>query len=56
MTSARRKFLRLAVGAATLRAVMRIANAQTHPKRSVTMVVTYRAGSGSDVLAQIIGP
>jgi hypothetical protein len=40
------KFLHLAVGAATLPAVMRIANAQTYPKRSVTMVVTYPAGSG----------
>jgi tripartite-type tricarboxylate transporter receptor subunit TctC len=56
MTSAGRKFLHLAVGAATLPAVMRIANAQTYPKRSVTMVVTYRAGSGSDVLARLIGP
>jgi hypothetical protein len=46
MTSARRKFLHLAVGAATLPAVMRIANAQTYPKRSVTMAVTCRAGSG----------
>jgi tripartite-type tricarboxylate transporter receptor subunit TctC len=56
MTSARRKFLDLAVGAATLPAVMLIASAQTYPKRSVTMIVTYPAGSGSDVLARIIGP
>jgi tripartite-type tricarboxylate transporter receptor subunit TctC len=56
MTSARRKFLDLTVGASALPAVMRIASAQTYPKRSVTMVVTYPAGSGSDVLARIIGP
>ena len=55
MTSARRKFLHLAVGAATLPAVMRIANAQTYPKWSVTMVGAYRAGRGSDVLARIVG-
>jgi tripartite-type tricarboxylate transporter receptor subunit TctC len=56
MTSARRKSLDLAVGAATLPAAMRIASAQTYPKRSVTMIANYPAGSGSDVLARIIGP
>jgi hypothetical protein len=44
MTSARRKSLDLAVGAATLPAVMRIASAQTYPKRSVTMIANYPAG------------
>src|SRR5271168_5382787 len=56
MTLPRRKFLHLAVGAATLPTVARIARAQNYPTRPVTMVVTYPAGSGSDVLARIIGP
>jgi tripartite-type tricarboxylate transporter receptor subunit TctC len=55
MTSARRKSLDLAVGAATPPDVTRIASARTYPKRSVTMIVTYPAGSGSDVLARLIG-
>jgi tripartite-type tricarboxylate transporter receptor subunit TctC len=56
MTLPRRKFLHLAVGAATLPTVTRIARAQNYPTRPVTMVVTYPAGSGSDVFARIIGP
>ena len=52
----RRQFLHLAAGAAALLAGSRIATAQTYPTRPVTMVVTYPAGSGSDVLARILGP
>ena len=52
----RRKFLHLAAGAAALPAVSRVARAQAYPTRPVTMVVTYPAGSGSDVMARIIGP
>ena len=52
----RRQFLHLAAGAAVLPALSRAANAQAYPTRPVTMVVTFPAGSGSDVLARILGP
>jgi tripartite-type tricarboxylate transporter receptor subunit TctC len=52
----RRQFLLAAGAAALLPAGLRIARAQTYPTRPVTMVVTYPAGSGSDVLARILGP
>jgi tripartite-type tricarboxylate transporter receptor subunit TctC len=55
MTLTRREFLLLTVGAAALPASMRMARMQTYPTRPVTMVVTYPAGSGSDILARIIG-
>jgi len=41
---------------AALAAASTTAAAQDWPTRPVTMVVTYPAGSGSDVLARIIGP
>jgi tripartite-type tricarboxylate transporter receptor subunit TctC len=37
----RRRFLTLAVGAATLPAVSRIASAQTYPTRPITMIVPF---------------
>jgi tripartite-type tricarboxylate transporter receptor subunit TctC len=52
----RRAFLHLAAGAAALSTVSRIARAQAYPTRPVTMVVTFPAGSGSDILARILGP
>ena len=52
----RRHFLHLAVGAAALSVALRFALAQTYPTRPVTMVVTFPAGSGSDILARILGP
>ena len=51
----RRQFLHLAAGAA-LAAVPHFACAQAYPTRPVTMVVPFAAGSGSDVLARVIGP
>ena len=51
----RRKFLHLAVGAAALPSVSRIARAQSYPVRSITMVVPYAAGGGFDTIARIIG-
>jgi tripartite-type tricarboxylate transporter receptor subunit TctC len=48
----RRKFLQLAAGAAALPAVSRIARAQTFPARPVRIVVTFPAGSTSDILAR----
>jgi tripartite-type tricarboxylate transporter receptor subunit TctC len=39
----RRKFLRLAAGAAALPAISRIANAHTYPSRPITIVVPFAA-------------
>jgi tripartite-type tricarboxylate transporter receptor subunit TctC len=50
----RRNLLHLAAGAAALPTAF--AWAQTYPSRPVTMVVTFPAGSGSDILARILGP
>jgi tripartite-type tricarboxylate transporter receptor subunit TctC len=49
----RRQFLHLAAGAAALPAVSRIARAQAYPSRTVTMIVPFAAGGGSDVAARI---
>jgi tripartite-type tricarboxylate transporter receptor subunit TctC len=51
----RRKFLRLAAGAAALPAVSRIARAQAYPTRPVKIIVGFGAGSGSDILARLMG-
>ena len=50
----RRKFLRLVAGAAALPAVSRIASAQSYPTQPVRIVVTFPAGSTSDILARPI--
>ena len=52
----RRNFFHLVAGAAALPAVSRIAAAQAYPTRPATMVVTFPPGSGSDILARILGP
>src|SRR5881394_3787572 len=51
----RRKFLRLAAGAAALPAVSRIARAQAYPSRPVRMIVPFPPGGGTDVVGRIIG-
>ena len=51
---ARRRFLHLAAGTAALSAVSRIAWAQAYPSRPITMIVSFAAGSGSDVTGRII--
>jgi tripartite-type tricarboxylate transporter receptor subunit TctC len=48
----RRTFLQLVMGAAA----PRIAGAQPYPSRAVTMVVTFAAGGGDDILARILAP
>jgi tripartite-type tricarboxylate transporter receptor subunit TctC len=50
----RRQFLHLAVGAAALPAVARIARAQAYPTRPVKIIVGQAAGSASDLIARLI--
>ena len=52
MTIPRRRFLRLAAGAATVPAASRVAWAQAYPMRPVRVVVTFPAGSTSEILAR----
>jgi tripartite-type tricarboxylate transporter receptor subunit TctC len=51
----RRRFLRLAAGAAALPAVARVARAQTYPARPVRIMVPFTPGSTSDTLARLMG-
>jgi tripartite-type tricarboxylate transporter receptor subunit TctC len=51
----RRKFLHLAAGAAGLPAASRIARAQAYPSRAVRLIVPVPAGSGTDILARLVG-
>jgi len=50
----RRKFLRLAAGAAALPVVTRFAFAQNYPSRPVRIVVGTSAGGGIDIAARLI--
>ncbi len=51
----RRRFLRLAAGAAALPAVSRLARAQAYPSRPVHVVVGGPAGGGIDITARLFG-
>jgi tripartite-type tricarboxylate transporter receptor subunit TctC len=51
----RRQFLSLAAGAVALPAMSHIAKAQTYPSRTVTIIVPFAPGGGTDVAARIVG-
>jgi tripartite-type tricarboxylate transporter receptor subunit TctC len=51
----RRQFLHLAAGTTALPLVSRGARAQTYPSRPVRIIVGNPAGSGSDIIARLIG-
>jgi len=51
----RRKFLRLAGGAAALPYASRYAGAQDYPTRPVRIIVGFPAGVAPDIVARVIG-
>ena len=53
MTYPRRRFLHLTLGAAALSALPGNVRAQAYPTRSITLLVTFPAGSGPDIIARL---
>ena len=51
----RRTFVRLAIGAAALPAVSRLARAQAYPSRPVRIIVGFPAGGATDIQARLMG-
>src|SRR5258708_24903925 len=51
----RRTFLHLAVGAAALPAMPRLARAQAYPSRLVRIIVGFPAGGATDIPARLMG-
>jgi tripartite-type tricarboxylate transporter receptor subunit TctC len=50
----RRRFLRLAAGAAALSAVLRVAKAQSYPVRPVRVIVGFSAGGAADIVGRLM--
>jgi tripartite-type tricarboxylate transporter receptor subunit TctC len=55
MQPPRRRFLKLAAGAAIAPGVSRFASAQSYPSRPLRILVGFPAGGGADVVARLIG-
>ena len=51
----RRQFLHLSAGTFALPAISRVAWAQSYPSRPVRIIVGFGAGSGSDIVARLLG-
>ena len=52
----RRRFLRLAAGAAALPAFPSIARAQAYPNKLIKLILPYTPGSPNDVIARLVTP
>jgi tripartite-type tricarboxylate transporter receptor subunit TctC len=51
----RRKFLRLAAGAAVLPTLSRLAKAQGYPSRPIRLIIGYTPGGSADLTARLMG-
>src|SRR5262245_30794689 len=54
MKRPRRRFLRLAAGAAALPALLRVAKAQSYPTRPIRLIVGFPAGGASDIVGRLM--
>src|SRR5262249_62321386 len=54
MKLTRRQFLQLTAGATAAPAASRVARAQAHPSRPVTMIVPFPAGGATTTLARVL--
>jgi tripartite-type tricarboxylate transporter receptor subunit TctC len=52
----RRKFLRLALAAATLSGSSRLAYSQSYPTRPIRWIVSFPAGGANDIVARVLAP